>query len=172
MLEGNTLAVLGMAVGLVIGVAATVGVVMPLLKKKGIDIEKYLNEANDTVVKVDEVFDTIKPFLPNVPAIGVIDKVLEYTKIGVDKAEQLYHIGQIQADQRKAEAKSFILDALKLAKIDVTPELDKVIDGAIEASVMALGHTKDTAQAQVAATADTQTPATQATATTPATTQQ
>ncbi|ORX22466.1 hypothetical protein BVF91_11540 [Thermoanaerobacterium sp. PSU-2] len=163
MLEGNTLAVLTLVIGLVIGVVATVGVVIPLLKKKGIDIEKYLNEANDTVVKVDQVFDTIKPFLPQVPALGIIDKVLEYTKLGVDKAEQLYHIGQIQADQRKAEAKSFILDALKLAKIDVTPELDKVIDGAIEASVMALGHTQQTAQAQVAATTDTQTPAAQTT---------
>lgn len=148
MLEGNTLAVLMLTVGLVIGVAATIGVVMPLLKKKGIDFEKYLNTANDTVVKVDQVFDTIKPFLPNVPAIGIVDKVLEYTKLGVDKAEQLYHIGQIQADQRKQEAKNFILDALKLAKIDVTPELDNVIDGAIEASVMALGHTKQTATTQ------------------------
>jgi hypothetical protein len=161
MLEGNTLAVLTLVIGIVIGVVATVGVVMPLLKKKGIDIEKYLNEANDTVVKVDQVFDTIKPFLPNVPAIGVIDKVLEYTKIGVNKAEQLYYIRQIQADQRKQEAKNFILDVLKLAKIDVTPELDKVIDGAIEASVMALGHTQQTAQAQAAATADTQTTAAQ-----------
>lgn len=147
-MEGNTLAVLTLVVGLVIGVAATIGIVIPLLKKKGIDIEKYLSEANDTVVKVDEVFDTIKPFLPQVPAIGIIDKVLEYTKLGVDKAEQLYHIGQIQANQRKQEAKNFILDALKLAKIDVTPELDKVIDGAIEASVMALGHTKEAATTQ------------------------
>ncbi len=154
-MEGNTLAVLTLIIGLVIGVVATIGVVIPLLKKKGIDIEKYLNEANDIVVKVDQVFDTIKPFLPNVPAIGIVDKVLEYTKLGVDKAEQLYHIGQIQADQRKVEAKSFILDALKLAKIEVTPELDKVIDGAIEASVMALGHTKpvQTVSAESAATA-------------------
>ena len=152
MFGGNTLAVLALVIGLVIGVAATIGVIIPLLKKKGIDLEKYLTTANDTVVKVDQVFDTIKPFLPNVPAIGIIDKVLEYTKIGVNKAEQLYHIGQIQADQRKAEAKSFILDALKLANIEVTPELDKVIDGAIEASVMALGHTKQATATTAAAT--------------------
>ena len=140
MLDTNTLAVLALVVGIAIGVVAMLSIELPYVKKKGIDIEKYLNKVNDTVVKIDQVFNTIKPFLPNVPAIGIVDKVLEYAKLGVNKAEQLYHIGQIQANQRKEEAKSFIFDALKLAKIDITPELEKVIDGAIEASVMALGH--------------------------------
>lgn len=149
-MEGNTLAVLTLVIGIVIGVVAVIGVAIPYLKRKGIDIQGDLNMANDFVARANQIFDTIKPFLPNIPAIDILDKVLEYTKLGVDKAEQLYHIGQIQADQRKQEAKNFIVDALKLAKIEVTPELDKVIDGAIEASVMALGHSTQTPTATIA----------------------
>lgn len=162
-MNGNTLAVLTLVIGLVLGVVATIGVIIPLLQRKGINIGKDIELANDFVDKANQIFDMIKPFLPNVPAIDILDKVLEYTQIGVNKAEQLYHIGQIPADQRKPEAKQFILDLLNMAHIEVTPELDKVIDGAIEASVMALGHTKfvNTGAQTTATTIQVPTPTTQ-----------
>lgn len=138
--EGNTIAVLALVIGTVIGVVGTIAVLIPLAKNKGLRMGQYLSVASDTITKANSVFDTIKPFLPAAPAVNTIDKILDWAAVGVSKAEQLYHIGEIQGDQRKKEAEDYIYNILKMAGIEITPEIQKVVDGAIEASVLALGH--------------------------------
>ena len=54
-------------------------------------------------------------------------------------AEQLYKIHQIQKDARKEEATRFVYEALELAGVEITPAIQKIVDGSIEAAVNAMG---------------------------------
>lgn len=141
-MEGNTLIVLVLIIGVVLGIAATAGIAIPYVKKKGISLDDYLSKATGITTQVDQAFDTIKPFLPQGPYVEIIDKILEWAKVGVKEAEQLYHIGELKDEERKQEAKDYIKNILQLAKVEITPEVEKIIDGAIEASVLELGHKK------------------------------
>ena len=49
-------------------------------------------------------------------------------------------LGELKPDERKDAARAFVVDALKLTKTEITPEIERLIDGAIEAEVLTLGH--------------------------------
>lgn len=114
------------------------------LGKKGVDAGKALSTANDAVNMVDTAFDTVKPFIPASPAVSIVGKIIDWAKAGTAAAEQLYKTSKIQGDERKAEATDFILNALKIEGITVTPEIQKMIDGAVEGAVKLLPKTNET----------------------------
>ena len=119
------------------------GIFFPVLSpwQKGIDAEKALSTANSAVTMVDTAFDTVKPFIPASPAVSIVDKLIDWAKVGTASAERLYKTSKIQSDERKSEATDFILNALKVAGISVTPEIQKMIDGAVEGAVEVMPKT-------------------------------
>ena len=125
---------------IVLGVLAFTGiilaVVMPYLKRRGVDLGAVLDRANNAVVTVSNTLDVLRPFFEDAPVVDAFDKIISAARIGVGNAEQLYLIGQLEPDQRKEAARKYIDDALKLMGVDVTPEVEKIIDGAIEAEVL------------------------------------
>lgn len=60
-----------------------------------------------------------------------------------DSAEQLYKTSQIPEEQRKAEATQLVYICLQAAGVDVTEDMKRIIDGAIEAAVYALPKTHE-----------------------------
>jgi hypothetical protein len=70
----------------------------------------------------------------------IADKIIDYAKIGVGKAGQLYLINNIDGEARNAEARRFVYDALNVAGIERSAAVDKIVAGAIEAAVLTLGH--------------------------------
>jgi hypothetical protein len=129
---------------IVLGVIAMVFVVgryvLPFLKKQGVDVVSLLDQTKDAIAVVDKTLDTLRPFLPSSPGLTTFDWILAAAKVGVGNAEQLYKVGKIEGDSRNAEARQYIMDTLQLLGIEVTPEMLKVIDGAIENQVLMLGH--------------------------------
>jgi hypothetical protein len=121
-------------------VVAAIAIVFPWLKKKGVDLKPTFKVAEGVVNGADTITDILKAAFPTSAIAGIADKIIDYARIGVEKAEQLYYINEITGDQRKAEAIRFVHDALKLANIETTPAIEKIIDGAVEAGVYALGH--------------------------------
>ena len=77
------------------------------------------------------------------PLVIVVDKVIDYAEIGVAEAEQLYRVNDITKDERKQAAIEFVYQSLRLAGYELTPELEKITAGAIEAAVLGLGHGPD-----------------------------
>ncbi len=137
----DNISLVSLIIGLAVGVIAASGILLPVLKKKGIDAGMVLEQASNTVGVINNTFDSLKTLLPDNPAINIIDKILDWASIGVEQAEQLYLIGKIEGEERKGAAIDFIHESLTLAGIEITPSIDKIIDGAVEASVLALGHT-------------------------------
>lgn len=135
--------VLIIAVSLAVGVALALLVLFPLLKKKGIKTDQILAAALTGIKGVDGLTEALKAIFPKNAAISIIDKIIDYAKIGVKKAEQLYYINEITGDQRKDEALKFVYQSLEIVGIEITPEVKAIVDGCIEAAVLALGHSSE-----------------------------
>ncbi len=138
----NNISLISLIIGLAVGVIVASGIFLPALKKKGIDAGSVLEQASNTIGVINKTFDSLKTIMPDNPAVNMIDKILDWAYIGVEQAEQLYLIGRIKGDERKAAAIDFIRESLNLTGIEITPSIEKIIDGAVEASVLALGHKK------------------------------
>ena len=127
---------------IVFAVIAAVGLilafVLPFLNRRGVDVPAILEQAKDLVNTGSQVFDTVKPFLPESVGLGTFDKILGAVHVGVGQAEQLYNIGELPKEERKAAAREYIIDTLNLMNVEVSPEVERVIDGAIEAEVLGL----------------------------------
>jgi hypothetical protein len=126
--------------GVIITVLLLLLLVLPALKRRGVDMAKILDWIKGVIAAVSPTIDAIKPLLPPSSGLVVFDKILSAAAVGVGKAEQLYRIGELEGDQRKQEAKAYILDVLKLAEVEITPEVARLVDGAIESEVLNLGH--------------------------------
>lgn len=143
----NTISFLGENVNtvlLIIAVAAVAFAVIPRiissLHKKGVDVSGVLKATSTGIDAADFVADGLQAFFPNSTALLIVDKVIGWARKGAEAAEQLYHINSITGDQRKDEATKFVYDALKVAEIEITPAVEKIVDGCIEAAVFTMGH--------------------------------
>ena len=128
-----------------LAVALCVLLLVPLLIKKKVDVSGTIEKADLAISTLDSLTDTIKALFPNAPGLDMVDKILVYAQKAVDSAEQLYKSSQIPESQRKAEATQLVYICLQEAGVDVTEDMKKIIDGAIEAAVYALPktHTAD-----------------------------
>ncbi len=134
--------VLLIVIGVVVGAGLAVSFLIPALKRKGVNIQEIITAINNAASKIDGSVKVIKPILSQSPTLNTIDKVLNIVKIGVNNAEQLYHLEEIDQSMRKNAATDYITSTLDAAGIKITPEISRIIDGAIEANVFALGHKK------------------------------
>ena len=127
---------------LVIAIATVVitFVVLPAAKRREIDVKAALDRTASAVATVTKALDTIKPFIKDTVDTNILDKIIAAAHTGVGNAEQLYNIGQLEPGERLAASQEYALSALKLAGIEETPEVKRVLEGATQAAVNALGH--------------------------------
>lgn len=132
--------VLFIILGTGIGVITSVAILLPLLKKKGINADDILKKADTAIDGADGVIQIADKIIPNNPAINILKVVEKYAKIGVGQAEQMYIASNLNGDERNTKAKDTVYTALDLMGIQKTPQIEKIIDGTVEAEVLALGH--------------------------------
>ncbi|MDD3231275.1 MAG: phage holin, LLH family, partial [Oscillospiraceae bacterium] len=119
------------------------------LTKHRVNVQGGLQTADAGLSIANTVTDALKVAMPSNKVVSVIDKVVDYAQTGVKAAEQMAKSGQITADQRKAQANQYITTALNYAGIEVTPEIQTAIDGAVECAVAALPKSNLPAPAKV-----------------------
>lgn len=149
----NPVLLLVAAVIFAVSVALCILWLLPALIKRGVDVSGTIKKADMAISALDTLTDTVKALFPDTPGIDLIDKILVYAQKAVDSAEQLYKSSQIPENQRKAEATQLVYICLQEAGVDVTEDMKKIIDGAIEAAVYALPKTHsadDSSQAMLA----------------------
>ena len=126
------------SVGAVFGIC---GFVFPLLAKKGVNTKQILSKVDSGLEIAGKAVDTIKSIAPGIPYISTADTIIKCADEGTKKAEQLYNANKISADARKTEAVKLTKDLLTAAKVEITPQIDTIIDGCVEAAVFALPQT-------------------------------
>jgi len=131
---------------IVLGVIAAAAVVLafalPFLKRRGVDMGRLIDQTKNALGTVDKTVGLLRPFLSEIKSVGIFDTILDAARVGVENAEQLYKTHKLTGDERKAAARQYILDTMKLTGIAITPEVMRIIDGAIEAEVFELGFAK------------------------------
>lgn len=143
----DNLQVLLIVLGVVLGVGGTVFLLFPKLKEKNIEVEPILNKATTVLEGIDAILNVTDKLLPNNAAVNVLKTIEKYSTIAVHQAEQLYVASKIDKVERNIKAKETIYAALKTLGIERNEDIDTIIDGAIEAEVLALGH-KDKSEAE------------------------
>lgn len=138
-------------VGIVLGVTFIVGGAVfygfPKLKEKKIDVSPLMEKAEIVLDGANSVIQVADKILPGNSTVNILKVVEQYAIKGVRAAEQLYLTSKLEKEQRKDKSKEVIYAALTTLGIERTAEIDKIIDGTIEAEVLALGHKDDTAKA-------------------------
>lgn len=140
-MEGWSMVIL--VVVIVAAVLLGVTLLIPYLIKKGVNMSSAIATTGEAIQTADLVVDGLTGIFPETKALAVVDKIIEYAKQGVKAAEQMYKASLIEADKRKAEATNIIFDCLKVAEIEITPEVQKVVQGLIEAAVFVMPKTNE-----------------------------
>ena len=130
----------GTILGVALGIGAAVLFLMPFLKRKNIKVDEVIKKMDAVLDGADAVINVADGILPVNPIVDVLESICKYAHIGVDQAEQLYIASKLGKDERNAKSKETTYAALKLLKVEVTPDVKKIVDAVIEAEVLALGH--------------------------------
>ena len=132
--------VIGMFAAIILFIAYILPVIERALERRGTKMEDVLRQSQSALRMFTSTLETVKPFLTEVKGADVLDRILGTAHTAVGNAEQLYTIGQLEAGERKDAARKYMIDSLALAGVVLTPEIERLIDGAIEAEVLELGH--------------------------------
>ena len=129
---------------IVLGIIATallaLAFVVPILKKRGVDLDKVLTQTQNAINTASTAFALVKPFIDDKNSVDIADKIFAAANTGVGNAEQLYKLSKIDKEERHAAAVAYVQDTLKLTGIEITPDVEALTEGAIQASVNALGY--------------------------------
>jgi len=137
----NNLVILAIIVAAVVGFVLATVVFIPLLHKKGVDTQQIIDKVQDGLTSANTIVDGVQAALPDLPGVVLIDKIIGLAQTGVNAAEQLNKSSQLDKDQRKATAVQLVKDCLTAANVEITPDVEKIIDGCVEAAVFALPKT-------------------------------
>ncbi|MCB2309042.1 hypothetical protein LGL08_20270 [Clostridium estertheticum] len=125
------------------GVLFAVLVLVPYLKKKGVNTIKILANAQRVTEGLDKALVVVQDILPNNPTVGLLTIFEKWAKIGVGNAEQLCVSGEVTSEERATIASDTVYSVLSELKIEVDDNKRILIDAAIKDAVLNLGHTKD-----------------------------
>ena len=116
--------------------------VMPIFYNRfnNFDFYNLFDSINNSLNALQTIFDNV-PISQNVK--NTLDLITNYAKEAVQYAEQLYKSGQLSEDLRKEKAVEYIKEILKVSNIEITEEIEKIIDATIESAVLLLPKTKE-----------------------------
>ena len=126
--------------GILSGAVIVMLIVFPILKKRGIDVNDVLDQTKKAVDSSGKILTIVKSTLPNNGVLNILDIVQKWAQIAVGDAEQLYHAGDINKDERTKVAESVVVSVLKELNIDIDENKRELIDAAIKNAVNELGH--------------------------------
>ena len=126
--------------GVLAGAVMVMLIVFPILKKRGIDVNDVLEQTKKAVDSSGKILTIVKSTVPNNGVLNILDIVQKWAQIAVGDAEQLYHAGDINKDERTKVAESVVESVLKELNIDIDENKRELIDAAIKNAVNELGH--------------------------------
>lgn len=125
-------------IGLAVGVGVTVLVILPYLKKKGVDTEAVLQKVDDGIKEAKKYTDAAKTLVPGNKFLNILSIIEHFGGIGVGQAAQLNASLQLPAGQRKKSAEDYVYNVLNKLGIEVDDNIKTIVSGVIENKVYEL----------------------------------
>ena len=116
-------------------------IAIPWLVRKGINLTGIITGSGNVLDAAGVVVDSVQSFLPDNPGLCIIERIINYAKEAVKAAEQIYLASDMKTDERKQAAYDQVITALGYAGVEITPEIENIINTSIEAAVFALPKT-------------------------------
>lgn len=117
-----------------------------LTKKLGNDkVASMLTDMKTGIEKMDAMLESMSAVIPNA-ATNVVDTILRYAYTVVSAAERMYLNGTIVKEDRKGLASEKIHNMLAMIGIEITPDMEDIIDTSIESAVNSLPKTHPVAK--------------------------
>ncbi|MEY8001442.1 bZIP transcription factor [Clostridium sp. Mt-5] len=144
----TNLNVLFIILGLAVGVGATVLILLPFLKKKGVNTADVLQKVDNGLQEVKKYTDAAKALVPGNKFLNILSVIEKYAEIGVGQAAQLNVSSQLPADQRKKSAENYVYSVLNKLGINVDENIKTIVSGVIENKVYDLKTPEEKKTAQ------------------------
>ena len=120
-------------------IAAAVLVVYMIDRFTGRKITMTIIQWRPALVALTALADAIASVLPS-SQFPIVATVLKAASDATQEAERLYLMSQLQKDERNAYAKTLISEVLQEAGIEVTTQIEQIIDGCIAVVCMLMPH--------------------------------
>lgn len=124
---------------ILLAVAAVIGVLYVFQRLTGVSILEKIIHWRPVVVAIGATLKAVAGALPSEDLNKVII-VLEAACTGAETAESLWLMGQLPKEERNEYAQLLVADVLKKAGIEVTEQVQMIIDGGIEMMCMLMPH--------------------------------
>ena len=131
-------AIFALIAGIVLAVFGVLAFVIPALVKRGIDLSGGIAKVSGALGSVGSVIGGLQGILPDLQGFGIVEEIMKWAKEAVEAAEQLYMAHQLDGEERKQAATELVYEMLKVANVDLSPKIKKIVNGCIEAAVFAL----------------------------------
>jgi len=122
-------------VGAVLGIVAFL---VPALVKRDLDLMGVIQKATGALGSVGAAVGGLQAVFPDLQGLDTVEKIMLYAQEAVETVEQLFRAGNLKGEERKKAATAIIYDMLAVAKIEVTPKIERIVNACIEAAVFAL----------------------------------
>lgn len=105
----------------------------------GIDLLHRFAQTKPVITALAAAVDAVYKLWPN-DTLKVAHTVLKAGAQGAQFAEEAWQMGQIAKDERNEYAKSLARKMVTHAGLEITQQIEKIIDGIIEATCLLLPH--------------------------------
>lgn len=120
-------------------VAAVIGVLYIVQKFTGISFMEKIIQWKPVAVALGATLKAVAGALPS-EDLKIVIAVLEAACKGAETAEDLWLMGQLPKEERNEYAQLLVAKTLKDAGIEVTEQIQMIIDGGIEMMCLLLPH--------------------------------
>ena len=117
----------------------------------GKDILKNIMLSRPVIAALGATTQAIYNIWPDKKELKVVNIVMNAAIEGAEIAEKAWKVGNLKKDERNAYAKNLVKETLVKAGIEVTPQIEMIVSGVIEAVCIVLPHEKKEEQ-EVSAT--------------------
>lgn len=117
----------------------------------GKDILRSIMLSRPVIAALGATAEAIYNIWPDKKELKVVNIIMNAAIEGAEIAEKAWKMGNLDKDERNAYAKKLVKETLAKAGIEVTPQIEMIVSGVIEAVCIVLPHAKKEEQ-EVSAT--------------------
>ena len=109
-------------------------------KITGKDILKNLVVSRPVIKALGAAAEAIYHIWPNKAVLRIVYVVMKAAIEGAEIAEQAWKLGNLEKEERNTYAKKLVKETLAKAGIEITPQIEMIVGGIIEAVCIILPH--------------------------------
>lgn len=106
----------------------------------GKDILRHIVLSRPVVAAAAAAAEAVYHMWPEKRELKILNTVMKASVEATEIAEKAWRMGNLEKEDRNRMAKALVKDTLAKAYIEITPQIEMIVDGVIEAVCMVLPH--------------------------------